>query len=135
MILLTLRIVAPAERRHELVRVLRSHVEPTRAEPGCLSCRLYRDIQDENALSLIEEWDARADLERHVRSPRYRQILAVMDAAAEPPDFTIKSIAQTMGMEEIQALQGHECLARRGEAVRRGGAALRAVIHTEPPLV
>lgn len=107
MILVTLRVVTSAERRTEIWRTLRSLLGRTQAEAGCAGCSLYRDMEDENALLLVEEWNTRADLERHIQSKRYRTVLAVMEAAKEPPELKIHSVVSTAGMEALLTRQPH----------------------------
>ena len=43
------------EKRTEFMQTLISMIEPTENERGCLSCHAFRDIEDENVFSLIEE--------------------------------------------------------------------------------
>jgi len=61
------------------LKTLSSVVGPTRVLRRCLSCRLYEDLENTNILTLIAEWESRETLDKHVRSDRYRKILAAMD--------------------------------------------------------
>ncbi len=108
MILLTLRLVVPTTKRGEVLHALRATLRWTEGEPGCLSCRLYRDAEDENAFSLVQEWASQADLDRHLRSPQYRKVLAVMETASQPPELKINAVANTRGMEVIAAARGEQ---------------------------
>ena len=106
MVVMTLRINASAGRRNEIVKTLGSVLGPTRVLLGCLSCRLHQDLQNTNVLTLIEEWESREALDRHVRSDHYRKILAAMDLASEPPEIQFCSVASKAGMELIEELRG-----------------------------
>ncbi len=57
-------------------------------------------------MTLIEEWESREALDRHVRSDHYRKILAAMDLASEPPDIRFCCVALIAGMERIEELRG-----------------------------
>ncbi|MBI4773199.1 MAG: antibiotic biosynthesis monooxygenase [Deltaproteobacteria bacterium] len=103
MITATLRVTVPAHRRSEVLDLLRSVIEPTQVEPGCLSCRLYQDLENEEALLFEEEWKTQADLDRHIRSDRYVQILAAIDMSSKPPEIRFNTIARTKGIEAIRA--------------------------------
>jgi quinol monooxygenase YgiN len=96
-------IVARAEQREELLRALRVLVNPTRVEPGCLCCRLYEDVEDPGAITLIEEWSTRADLEQRLRSDAYRQLLQLMELSSIPPQLAFHDVVNTMGMEQVVA--------------------------------
>jgi quinol monooxygenase YgiN len=57
-------------------------------------------------LTLIEEWESREALDRHVRSNDYRKILAAMDLASEPPEVQFCSVLKESGMELIEEIRG-----------------------------
>ncbi len=104
MIIATLRMTAPPGKRTEILRTLRPLLGPTRVQPGCLSCRLYRDVEQSNALIWLEEWESQAALERHVRSADYRILLAMLDLSSKPPEIRFDTVAATQGMEMIAAV-------------------------------
>lgn len=86
--------------------MLRSLIEPTRVETGCLSCGLYEDLHDENAYIWVEEWRTQEDLERHLNSPQYRKILAAFDMSAGQPDIRFDTVTQTKGLQLIEEARG-----------------------------
>lgn len=98
----SVRLVAGADVRRELAAL----VGPTRAQPGCLRCELLHDVANPSAVELVEEWGARADLDRHLRSDDCRRLLAVAELAAEAPSFRIDTIAAREGIEAIAAARG-----------------------------
>lgn len=102
-ILARIRVVVPTANRDEVVSTLRSMLGPTGVEPGCLSCRFYQDVQDENVLNYVEEWQSKEDLFRHLRSEQYRKLLAVVDTSQEEPEIRFDTISQTEGMEAIRS--------------------------------
>ena len=102
-ILARVRVVVPVEKRAEVVRTLRSLVEPTRVEPGCLGCHLSRDVQDENVLNYLEEWERQEDLNRRLKSDEYRKLLAVIDESQDEPQIRFDTIAHTEGLEAVRA--------------------------------
>jgi hypothetical protein len=52
----TLRRIVRPERRSDLLETMRGMLDPTRVERGCLSYRLYEDVESRNAFVLLEEW-------------------------------------------------------------------------------
>jgi quinol monooxygenase YgiN len=103
MIMSTLRIVVPPAKRNEVVRTLNSLLGPTQVQPGCISCRIYSEVEDKNVLILLEEWNSQADVDRHLRSNDYKKVLAVMDMSNTQPEIKFNTISDTKGMETIEA--------------------------------
>jgi quinol monooxygenase YgiN len=79
---------------------------PTQARLSCISCRLYQDVDDENLISFVQEWDSREALETHIRSNDYRNVLAVMELASEPPEIKFVESLKTNGMELVEEIRG-----------------------------
>ena len=101
-----IRLLIPANKVNEALMILDSVIELTRLEEGCISCRLYRDLQVEGALMLEEIWSSRNDLERHLRTDRFHTVLLVVEMATEYPEIRFDAIAHTTGMETIQRIRG-----------------------------
>ena len=101
-ILVTLRMVVRPERRSGLLKTMRGILEPVRVERGCLSYRLYEDVEDENTFFLVEEWKTKKDLESHIRTDNQRQLLALMDLLSEQPELRFNTVSHTAGMELIE---------------------------------
>jgi quinol monooxygenase YgiN len=100
-----IRLLIPANRRHEALTILNSVIEPIRLEEGCISCRLYQDLREEGALMLEEIWSSQSDLERHLRTDQVHTVLLVVEMATEYPEIRFDAIAHTMGMEAIQKIR------------------------------
>ena len=101
----SLRVVVPKKKWHEVLKTLRPLLAPTRVRQGCLDCRLYQDVEDENTFLLIQEWESQEALESHVFSDEYRKILAAMDLAAEKPEVMFHTVTRTAGMEFIRTVR------------------------------
>ena len=78
---------------------------PIRALRGCLDCRLYREVGDEGALTLVELWHDRAAWERHALSDSFRQILILVELSLEPPEIAFQTIQTTWGLPYLTALR------------------------------
>jgi quinol monooxygenase YgiN len=104
MIIATLRMTASPGKQTEILHSLRPLLGPTRVQPGCLSCRLYRDVEHTNVFVWMEAWESQAALERHLRSAEYRILLALLDLSSQPPEIRFDTVAATQGMEMIAAV-------------------------------
>ena len=111
----TLRMVAPPGRRDEIVGALRWLAGPVRAHRGGAGCRVLQDLDDEDALVLVEEWTSRRAFERHLRSGDYRRLLALAELAAEPPEIRFDRVAERRGLDLVAEV-------RDGGALRLGSA-------------
>src|SRR5512141_2407929 len=94
-------IVRP-ERRRDLLKTMKGMLEPARVERGCLSYRLYADVEDRNAFVLVEEWATQKDLERHISQNSQRRLLALMDLLSEQPELRFNTVSHTAGMDLIE---------------------------------
>ena len=101
----TIRLLIPTDKRHEAFMILNSVIEPIRNEEGCISCRLYQDLQEEGALMVEEIWSSQSDLERHLRTDTFHTVLLVVEMAVEYPEIRFIAVAHTTGMETIQRLR------------------------------
>ena len=103
MILVTIRMVMPPERFAEAVKILVRTAERTWVEPGCDHCRVYRDAQEAHVLLFEEVWKSDEDLDRHLRSDGFRDVLVVTEMAVEPPEIRFSTIARVSGIERARA--------------------------------
>jgi quinol monooxygenase YgiN len=76
-------LTAKEGQRERLQKALTSLIEPTRAEPGCVSYHLFESQLDENAFITVEVWRSPDDLAQHMVSPH---IKAVLESAGDALD-------------------------------------------------
>jgi len=100
-----LKIVLPADKREEAMRIARSLLGPTSAAPGCVGCGFYADAQNENTLCYVEDWETEEDLQRHIRSDDYRKFLALIDLSGEPPELKFHRVSETYGIEYLSRVR------------------------------
>ncbi len=93
------------EKQLEVTQTLLSMIAATGKEAGCLSYAVFCDIEDENRFSLLEEWETRKDLDRHIRSQRFGVLLGSKTLLCEPPAIQINTVSLTEGMEAIHAVR------------------------------
>lgn len=102
MLLATIRMTFSAENFDEVQGILKSIVERSRVQSGCLSCRIYRNGDDENTLMLQQLWNDEESLMRHLRSDEYRQLLLVLEMAITQPEIRFDTISSSTGIETIE---------------------------------
>ena len=84
------------------MKILRSVVELCRYDPGCLSCHIYGDLQEKNVLMIKEVWRSEEDLELHIRSDEYRNLLLALEMALKKPEIRFDTISSSTGIETIE---------------------------------
>ena len=102
MIRTTIRMRMPLEKHSEALEILGSVIEQTQFEQGCVSCRIYRAVEDECDILYEELWMEEDDLQQHLRSDKYQKILLVIEMASEPPEIRFDTIAHSSGVETIE---------------------------------
>jgi len=102
----TLRIRVSKGKKGEVIRLLRSLIGPTRVETGCMSCHLYQDVNDQYAVTWMEQWSSQDDLNCHLRKPQYKRILAALDMSDVQPEIRFDTVVETKGMQLIEEARG-----------------------------
>jgi quinol monooxygenase YgiN len=106
MILATIRMTIPPQRRGDILKILKSMARETRIQPGCLSSRIYLDANEEAVCMFEEVWSNQDHLDRHLRSEDYRHMLLVMEMADEPPEIKFQTISNQAGLEVVEKARG-----------------------------
>jgi len=102
MILATVRMTIASQKRDEVLKILRSMAEQCRYDPGCLSCHIYGDLQEKDVFVLEQAWRAEEDLDLHLRSGEYLNLLLVLEMSIKQPEIRFDTIASSMGIEAIE---------------------------------
>jgi quinol monooxygenase YgiN len=102
MIIGTIKILPPPNRRADVIEVLRSVQGPVLAQPGCTACQILEEQDPEPAIVFIERWESQAALELHLRSEMYRRILGAIELSGARPDVRFEHVSASEGMELIE---------------------------------
>jgi quinol monooxygenase YgiN len=69
----------------------------------CLGCELSVDVADLETLHYSEKWTENEQVLQPVPVSHLLGLVALMEAAAEPPVFAIQLISHTYGLDYIEA--------------------------------
>ena len=97
----------PPQKSGEALKILRSVVELCRDDSGCISCHIYGDLQENNVFMLHEVWRTEKDLEVHMRSDEYLNLLLVLEMALKQPEIRFDTISNSTGIETIEKARIH----------------------------
>jgi quinol monooxygenase YgiN len=81
-----------SEKRIELLQTIASLIGSIRTEKGCLRCNFFQNIEDENELYLLEEWDTQENLIGHQKSERFRVLLGAMNLLKKPYEMMVHTV-------------------------------------------
>jgi quinol monooxygenase YgiN len=98
----TITMTIPPQKSGEALRIFKSITEQCLDEPGCVSCHIYGDIQEKNVFMLKEVWRSEEDLDLHLRSEEYRNLLLILEMALEQPEIRFDTISSSTGIETIE---------------------------------
>ena len=101
MILLIIRMKVFQDKRLELSQTIASLIGSIRTEKGCRRCDFFQSMEDENELCLLEEWDPRENLLRHLKSGRFRVLRGAMNLLREPYEMMFHNVIRPAGMDKI----------------------------------
>ncbi len=93
------------EKHLEIMQTLLPMIGPTAKKAGCLSFRVFCDIEDKNRFSLQGEWETRKELEQHIASHQFSVLMGTRALLAEPLDIQIFTVSRSEGMDAISRVR------------------------------
>ncbi|MEJ2023506.1 MAG: putative quinol monooxygenase [Deltaproteobacteria bacterium] len=105
MVLVLITLSALPEKRKEVLQTLQSMIEPMRKEKGCLSYDVFCRIDVKAVFNLIEEWNTREDLDRHIRSERFTVLLGTKSLLVKSLEIEIHTVSHSEGAEVLHVLR------------------------------
>ncbi|MBE0556237.1 MAG: antibiotic biosynthesis monooxygenase [Proteobacteria bacterium] len=100
MILVILRMKVLSEKHRELSQTMASLSGSIRMEKGCNRCDFCQNVEDENRLFLLEEWDAEENLTTHLKSKYFSVLRGATNLLTEPYELMFHTVFHPTGMEE-----------------------------------
>jgi len=105
-----IRITVFPEKQKAALELLDSLIGPMHVIPGCISYRMYQDLENENRLVIEQKWESEAILHRFIRSNAYLKILELIELSSQPPEILFNTISNIGGIEVVEALRGEKTL-------------------------
>ena len=106
MIIMTLRFTVPPEKIADVIAIINSIKEPLCVEPGCNHFSLYSDINNDNALMLVGEWESQETLKEIIQMGDFSRIFVVLELASQTPEISFDTVSDRVGFELIEQLKG-----------------------------
>lgn len=93
-----LRLKFGPQNQDKAVEIINFILERIQVESGCVSCHFYQDISSKGVFLLLQEWETRGDLERHICSEEFCHILTLIELASELPEIRLNTISKKEGL-------------------------------------
>ena len=90
-----------SEKRMELSQAIASLVRSIRTEKGCKRCDFCQDVEDDNRLFLLEEWDSQENIKSYMKSGRFGVLRGAMNLLKEPYEMMFHKAFDPQGMKEV----------------------------------
>lgn len=95
------------EQRDRWLELVRVNAAQTRTEDGCVSYQISEDIETPNQFAIVERWASLEAQYGHFRTPEFgRQMGALGDVLAGPPEVSIHEVASTLTLDEALSAAG-----------------------------
>ncbi len=101
MIITNIKMTVPAEKRKEILQTIQAVTSSIRREHGCISCNCYVNLENENGMFFMEEWQTSKDFENHLKSNLFGVLIGAIELLGELPDVKFNTIASIAGQEAI----------------------------------
>lgn len=72
---------------------------------GSICCSINRDVINPNTILYLEEWENREDLERHIQSSRYRELLEIIEQSMGKPEINFLTASKIEGLEVVEKVR------------------------------
>ncbi len=73
----------------EAIKLYKELVEKTRTEEGCISYSLFRDIEDDSILTMIEEWESKDALDKHFKTEHFTRLVPMIGKLRKSSEVNI----------------------------------------------
>ena len=103
MVVATIRLRIDQENRRELTQTFDSLSATILRQKGCKSCRVYSQVNTDDVIVLIEEWDTRDDWESHFRSTEFAVLHGAMDLVDDPEAIEFMLLNPVGGRELLDS--------------------------------
>lgn len=67
----------------DVLYIAKELVAATVKEEGCIKYEMYQDEKDKSILTMIEEWESKEDLDKHMASEHFQRLVPLMGKCME----------------------------------------------------
>jgi quinol monooxygenase YgiN len=105
MVFAIMRLFPSSRERVHLLEILRSVQDLTVVQPGCVGCWLDEQESPRPHVLYGEQWASEEELHNHIRSDRYRRIVASLELSSQRPEVSFHYTTKVKGIELIEEVR------------------------------
>jgi len=103
MMILTLKACVRQDREVELVQTIRCLSPGIASAKGFQGQGLYRDVENDNCMLIVQQWETREDAESYVRTDTFGVLLGALNVLADSWQTRFDEVSRSQGQEAILA--------------------------------
>ena len=107
MVILTISVDARSRKRNELLSACRSITDQTRLKSGCNSSQLSQGNNNENIITLEQQWEQWSSLNTYFRSDDFSALLGAMKWLGRTYEIRINEGTQEEGRDAVKRARGN----------------------------
>ena len=105
MIQLCVRMRAKSPSQPSVIKALKSITREAQLERGFIDGRIYQHVDDPDVLCLEQDWSTAGELDSHIRSICFTNLLQIIETAAEVPVLEVHVISAVRGLEYFNSIR------------------------------
>lgn len=105
MLVATFRFTIEHKKKADITGVLSALCSQVSVLPGCQLCKFYEHGEPAEGIEeilLIQRWDSKKNMEKHIISPVFQQLIAIMDFSPSLPELLFHHVDETAGVEMVE---------------------------------
>ena len=99
-----IKVVIKHYKDDEFIGTMRTLSKKIRKEEGCLKFDLYRDMEKDNAFTMVGVWNSRKAMEKHFIDQNYKVMVGAAKVLGESYEMNIAEILDKDGLELVRDL-------------------------------
>ncbi len=102
MIMVRFKMPINPKNRNELINAIKSITQEVRKEEGCIDNIIFKNLEDDNELIILEAWKSKTLLKKHWKTLSFSALLGTQNLLSCPLQVEINNVSETKGLEEIE---------------------------------
>ena len=99
-----IKVVIKHYKDDEFIGTMRSLSKKIRKEQNCVRFELYRDMEKDNAFTMVGVWKSRKAMEKHFLSQNYKVMVGAAKVLGESYEMKIAELLEKDGLELVRDL-------------------------------
>jgi quinol monooxygenase YgiN len=96
MIVIAAKMIGKPERRADILRLVATVAQPSRAEAGCITYNFYERQPPASEFLFFEEWADQAAVDSHLKTPYFQEFMKqIPELIQGPPKIRLYEVAKS----------------------------------------